>query len=136
MLARYLLPRVTQREKQVNPAAKGTESWAWVPPPLVGEGESAIGMAARLPVESLSDSTGGRAPDAAFQHVVAGSRAIWPSTLRAKDGVQYPYAVTEHRQPSYLADKEAAYQQKLKDAPPDAAAGDAKRDRSKTRCAW
>ena len=38
VLARYLLPHVTQREKMVNSEAKGSESWAWVPPPLVGQG--------------------------------------------------------------------------------------------------
>ncbi len=37
-LSRYLLPYVTQREKLSNPQAKGSESWAWVAPPLVGQG--------------------------------------------------------------------------------------------------
>lgn len=38
-LARYLLPGVTAREKQFgNPQAKGGEAWAWVPPPLIGQG--------------------------------------------------------------------------------------------------
>jgi hypothetical protein len=38
VLSRYLLPYVTQRERLSNPQAKGSESWAWVAPPLVGEG--------------------------------------------------------------------------------------------------
>ncbi len=38
VLARALLGRATELEKQVNPNAKGSEAWAWLPPPLVGEG--------------------------------------------------------------------------------------------------
>lgn len=38
VLSRYLLPYVTQRERLSNPQAKGSESWAWVAPPLVGQG--------------------------------------------------------------------------------------------------
>ena len=38
VLARYLLPFVTRQERLVNPEAKGAESWAWVPPSLVGQG--------------------------------------------------------------------------------------------------
>jgi mono/diheme cytochrome c family protein len=37
-LAKYLLPRVVRREKQRNPGAKGSEAWAWLPPPLLNEG--------------------------------------------------------------------------------------------------
>ncbi len=38
VLAKYLLPHVVQRELENNPNAKGAESWAWVPPPLLDEG--------------------------------------------------------------------------------------------------
>ena len=37
-LTKYLLPVVTQLEKQANPNASGSESLGWVPPPLMGEG--------------------------------------------------------------------------------------------------
>ncbi|MBW3596503.1 MAG: hypothetical protein KY475_04415 [Planctomycetes bacterium] len=37
-LARYLVPRVVDLERQANPQAKASEAWGWVPPPLVGEG--------------------------------------------------------------------------------------------------
>ncbi len=37
-LAKYLLPHVVEREKALNPNAKGAEAWAWLPPPLIGEG--------------------------------------------------------------------------------------------------
>ena len=33
-----LLPRVTELERLANPSAKGSEAWAWLPPPLIGEG--------------------------------------------------------------------------------------------------
>ena len=35
---RYLLPRVVELERAVNPSAKGTEAWGWLPPPLFGQG--------------------------------------------------------------------------------------------------
>jgi cbb3-type cytochrome oxidase cytochrome c subunit len=38
-VTRLLLPRVVALEKQVNPAAKGSEAWGWLPPPLVDEGQ-------------------------------------------------------------------------------------------------
>lgn len=129
VLARYLLPRVTKREKQVNPAAKGTESWAWVPPPLVGEG-------AKVQSEWLHDfllnpypirpAVVLRMPRFNMSSQEAADLAEY---FARKDGVEYPYAVTEHRQPTYLAEQETAYQQKLKAAAPDAVGGDAKRDR-------
>ena len=37
-LTYWLLPRVLEEEKKVNPAANGTEAWSWLPPPLMGEG--------------------------------------------------------------------------------------------------
>lgn len=37
-LTKYLLPRIVRRERQVNFAAKGSEAWGWLPPPLTGEG--------------------------------------------------------------------------------------------------
>ena len=38
-LAQYLLPHVTRLERAVNPSAKGSEAWGWLPPPLVGQGD-------------------------------------------------------------------------------------------------
>ncbi len=38
-VTRLLLPRVVALEKEVNPAAKGSEAWGWLPPPLVDEGQ-------------------------------------------------------------------------------------------------
>jgi hypothetical protein len=37
-LTRWLLPRVLEIAKESNPAANGTEAWAWLPPPLHDEG--------------------------------------------------------------------------------------------------
>ncbi len=37
-LTKWLLPRVLEEEKKVNPAANGSEAWSWLPPPLMGEG--------------------------------------------------------------------------------------------------
>ncbi|MEX1039580.1 MAG: PDZ domain-containing protein, partial [Pirellulaceae bacterium] len=37
-LAKYLLPVVTAAAQTTNPNAKGSEAWAWVPPPLFRQG--------------------------------------------------------------------------------------------------
>lgn len=38
-LARWLVTRVVELEKEVNPAANAKEAWGWLPPPLMGEGQ-------------------------------------------------------------------------------------------------
>ncbi|MFO0817775.1 MAG: hypothetical protein U1A77_07535 [Pirellulales bacterium] len=126
VLARYLLPRVIQREKVVNPAAKGTESWAWVPPPLVGEGakvQSEWLHSFLLNPYPIRPAVVLRMPRFNMSSQEAADLAEYFARL---DGVEYPYTATEQRQPSYLAEKEAAYQAKLKEA---AVAGDQPRDR-------
>ncbi len=37
-LAYYLYPIVIEEERQRNPAAKASDAWGWLPPPLVGQG--------------------------------------------------------------------------------------------------
>ncbi|MFO7904275.1 MAG: hypothetical protein R6U98_16545 [Pirellulaceae bacterium] len=37
-LTKYLLPRVVEREREINRNAQGSEAWAWLPPHLGGEG--------------------------------------------------------------------------------------------------
>ena len=81
-LAKYLLPHVVEREKLVNPNAKGAEAWAWLPPPLIGEGQqSAARMAQRLPARSAPHSAGRRDADAEVQPVRRVKRGNWPTTL-------------------------------------------------------
>jgi cytochrome c551/c552 len=112
-LAKYLLPHVLERERVANPNAKGPESWAWVPPPLLGEGAKVqpewlhdylldpfpIRPAAlmRMPKYSLSKSE---------------ARKL-ANYFSAKDNVPYPYPVVPERQTSYLAQVEQRYAQEL-----------------------
>jgi len=112
VLARYLLPHVTQREKQVNPAAKGTESWAWVPPPLLNEGnkvQSAWLHDFLLNPYPIRPAVVLRMPR--FNMSSEESAAL-VEYFSAVDDSEYPYASTERRQPSYLAEKQQAYEQK------------------------
>jgi cytochrome c2 len=110
VLARYLLPHVTQREKQVNPAAKGTESWAWVPPPLVGEGQKVQSQWLHnflLNPYPIRPAAVLRMPRFNMSAEEASDLAEY---FARKDGAEFPYAATEHRLPTYLRAKEEAYQ--------------------------
>jgi len=110
VLARYLLPHVTQREKQVNPAAKGTESWAWVPPPLVGEGQKVQSQWLHnflLNPYPIRPAVVLRMPRFNMSAEEASDLAEY---FARNDGAEFPYAATEHRLPTYLAAKESAYQ--------------------------
>lgn len=112
VLARYLLPHVTSREKQANPAAKGTESWAWVPPPLVGEGQKVQSQWLHnflLNPYPIRPAAVLRMPKFNMSAEEASDLAEY---FARKDGAEFPYAATEHRLPSYLAEKELAYQTK------------------------
>ncbi|MFO0868227.1 MAG: hypothetical protein U0935_04710 [Pirellulales bacterium] len=125
VLARYLLPHVIKREKQVNPAAKGTESWAWVPPPLVGEGakvQSDWLHSFLLNPYPIRPAVVLRMPRFNMSSQEAAELAEY---FARQDGVEYPYTATEQRKPDYLAAKDAAYQQQLQQA----GQGDKKRDR-------
>ncbi|HUG69252.1 MAG TPA: hypothetical protein VMM76_15985, partial [Pirellulaceae bacterium] len=108
-LAKYLLQPVVQREKQVNPAAKGTEAWGWLPPPLVNEGAKVQSswlhdfllnpypirpaVVLRMPRFNMS-------PDEATKLV---------NYFAAIDNVDYPYDSSERRQENHLDSLEAAY---------------------------
>ena len=55
-IAKYLLPRIVEREKAVNPNAKGAEAWAWLPPPLAGEGRKCSRTGSTITCGSLPSS--------------------------------------------------------------------------------
>lgn len=108
-LAKYLLPRVVAREKQVNPNAKGAEGWGWVPPPLLGEGSKVQtswlhgfllnphpirpAVVLRMPRFNMS-------PTEASQLV---------NYFAALENVEYPYEFSARRQSGHLETAEAAY---------------------------
>lgn len=112
-LAKYLLPRVVDRERLVNPNAKGSEGWAWLPPTLIGEGckvqpgwlhdylldpqliRPAVVM--RMPKYNMS-------PEEA---------RILTDYFAAVDQVLDPYPVTVERREQHLAEADARYARHL-----------------------
>ncbi|MCB9927430.1 MAG: hypothetical protein H6822_35180, partial [Planctomycetaceae bacterium] len=111
-LAKYLLQPVVQREKEVNPAAKGTEAWSWLPPPLINEGAKVQtawlhdfllnpypirpAVVLRMPKFNMS-------PDEATKLV---------NYFAAVDNVEYPYNSSARQQENYLAELAGEYHQK------------------------
>ena len=109
-LAKYLLPRVTEREKQINPAAKGTEAWGWLPPPLVGEGLKVQPEWLHnflLDPYPIRPATVLRMPR--FLMSPAEATAL-VNYFAAKDNAEYPYEYTERRTEWHVADANRNYQ--------------------------
>lgn len=112
-LTRYLLPHVVERERRENPSAKGSEAWAWLPPPLCGEGGKVqpawlndylldphpVRPAAlmRMPKYNLSPS----------------EAQVLTDYFAAQDRAAYPYPVATQRRETYLAQASARYAQRL-----------------------
>ncbi|MBL8830439.1 MAG: hypothetical protein JNM18_25925, partial [Planctomycetaceae bacterium] len=90
-LARLLHPVVFEQEKKVNPNAKASDAWGWVPPPLVNEGQK---VRAEWLYEFLVQpypirpATVLRMPK--FNLSPAESTAL-VDYFAAKDNAQYPY---------------------------------------------
>ncbi len=109
VLARYLIPRVTQSEKLANNPNKGAEAWGWVPPPLVGEGT-------KVQPNWLHDFLLQPYPirPAVFLRMPKFNMTSAEATdlvnyFAARDNVKYPYEWTPTRQDSQLASKEQEY---------------------------
>jgi hypothetical protein len=112
-LAKYLLPHVVQQEKVVNPAAKGTEAWGWLPPPLIGEGAKVqtswlhdflLNPYPIRPATVLRMPRFNMSPEEATKLV---------NYFAALDNVEYPYESSVRQQSGYLAQQDARYQQAL-----------------------
>lgn len=111
-LTRYLLPVVTKIEKQSNPAAKGSEAYAWLPPPLVGEGR-------KVQTEWLHDfllepypirpATFLRMPKFNMSPEEASKLANY---FAAVDNATYPYDFSRRRLDSLLTQKQQQYERK------------------------
>jgi hypothetical protein len=110
-LARYLVPRVIKLERETNPAAKASEAWGWVPPPLVGEG-------AKVQPEWLYNFLLNPYPirPAVFLRMPkfnmspAEAQAL-VNYFAAKDNANYPYQYHQPRQPGVLERKDEYYAQ-------------------------
>lgn len=113
-LARYLLSPVIAREKEVNQGAKGGEAWAWVPPPLIGEGskvQSAWLHDFLLNPYKIRPATVLRMPRFNMSSEEASKLAAYFSAV---DNVEYPYDFNARRQSDYLTREESGYQAGLK----------------------
>jgi len=108
-LPQYLLPHVTQLERAVNPNAKGSEAWGWLPPPLLGEGAKVqpgwlydyLLAPYRIRPASLM-----RMPN--YQLSSAEARVL-VNYFAAQDRVDFPYQSVDRRSRAYLQQAQAAY---------------------------
>ena len=109
VLARYLVPRVTQIEKQSNPNASGAEAWAWVPPPLTHEGTKVQPNWLHdflLEPYPIRPAVFLRMPK--FNMTSAEATAL-VNYFAAHDNPKYPYQLAESGQDSKLARAEEEY---------------------------
>jgi cytochrome c551/c552/cbb3-type cytochrome oxidase cytochrome c subunit len=108
-LAQYLLPHVTELERAVNPNAKGSEAWGWLPPPLLGQGAKVqpgwlhdylLAPYAIRPASLM------RMPN---YHLPAAEARVLVNYFAAQDGVDFPYQTVDRRNRTYLQQAQAAY---------------------------
>jgi len=115
-LAKYLMPHVVARAKQANPAAKGTEAWGWLPPPLIGQGQKVQADWLHdflLDPYPIRPATVLRMPR--FNMSAADATAL-VNYFAARDNADYPYAFSERRRDWHVADAEQAYQAQVGEA--------------------
>ncbi len=117
-LARYLVPRVTQLEREVNPSAKASEAWGWVPPPLVNQGKKVQPewlYNFLLNPYPIRPATFLRMPR--FNMSPAEAQAL-VDYFAARDNATYPYDFLALRQPGLLDERARQYQhgERLDDA--------------------
>ncbi len=114
-LPKYMLPRALRREKQVNPGAKGKEAWAWLPPPLVGQGRKVqtdwlhdflLDPHAIRPAVLLRMPKFNMSPEEATKIV---------NYFAAVDNVQFPYEFTGRRRSAHLDQADQQYRQRLRE---------------------
>ena len=111
-----LFRRVIEIEQQANPAAKGTEAWGWLPPPLIGQGTKTQpdwlhaflldphpirpAVFLRMPKFNMS-------PEEATKIV---------NYFTARDNAVYPFEFNDRARNSHLAAAEDAFRQRMGDA--------------------
>lgn len=115
-LTRYLLPHVVALEKQVNPAAKGTEAWGWLPPPLIGEGNKVQTdwlHSFLLNPFPIRPATFLRMPRF---NMTPAEATLLVNYFAAVDSAEYPYSFSSRRQLEHLQEADSAYQKALNGA--------------------
>jgi len=116
-LTQYLLTPAARLEKSVNPNAKGSEVWGWLPPPLLGEGAKVRPewlhdyLLAPYPIRPASLM---RMPKYTLS---AGESAALVDYFAAQDRVDYPYHTVNRRDRAYLQQADRAYREQQRAQP-------------------
>jgi len=115
-LAKYLFPHVIAHEHETNPAAKGSEAWGWLPPPLHNEGGK---VQTDWLHDFLMDPTPIR-PAVVLRmpnfHMSSAEASALVNYFAAKDSAEFPYEYNERRSQMYLAAHEQSHPELLNDA--------------------
>ena len=104
-----LLPRVLEIERETNPAAKGGETWGWLPPSLHNEGIKVQPdwlHSFLLDPHTIRPATFMRMPK--FNMSPAEATAL-VNYFAARDHAQFPYEFVQRKSTRHLDDLEAAY---------------------------
>ena len=106
-LAKYLFPHVIAHEHETNPAAKGSEAWGWLPPPLHNEGGK---VQTDWLHDFLMDPTHIR-PAVVLRmpnfHMSSAEASALVDYFAAKNNADFPYEYNQRRRGDYLASLEA-----------------------------
>jgi cytochrome c2 len=115
-LAKYLFSRVIAEVHRTNPAAKGSEAWGWLPPPLHNEGEK---VQTDWLHDFLMDPTAIR-PAVVMRmpnfHMSSAEASALVNYFAAKSGAEFPYEYNSRRRGDYLARLEQSHPELLDDA--------------------
>jgi mono/diheme cytochrome c family protein len=108
-LAKYLFPNVIAEEHKSNPAANPSEAWAWLPPPLMTEGE-------KVQTDWLHDFLMDPSPirPAVVMrmpnfHMSSDEASKLVNYFAAKSNATFPYEYNERRRGQYLVHSEQAH---------------------------
>jgi hypothetical protein len=115
-LAKYLFPHAIAHEHETNPAAKGSEAWGWLPPPLHDEGDK---VQTDWLHDFLMDPTHIR-PAVVLRmpnfHMSSAEASALVNYFAAKSDAEFPYEYNQRRRGDYLARLEQTHPALLDDA--------------------
>jgi hypothetical protein len=118
---RLLARRAVEYVQDTNPAARGSEARAWLPPPLIGEGRKVQSQWLHdylLDPAPIRPAVLLKMPRFPLSSIEAEQLAQY---FAAVDGARYPYGDTPQRRPSSIAAARERYRDRLAqlDAQPD-----------------
>lgn len=115
-LAKYLLPVVTAEARTTNPNAKGSEAWAWVPPPLVGQGnktQSGWLHDFLLDPHPIRPAVVLRMPKFNMSSAEATTLVNYFAAL---DNSEYPYQFSSRKRNEHLRSAQSQFERRAQDA--------------------